>query len=281
MGNYSGSRTASFQIIRVSGGGGGGIVSASAFLGMGDEYVGAAVDGAFGAASSGSLVVDGSDLGLVLFGEDGEPLTFTARARVIADAQGGEHRYICFDVAEPETADGDYGEPRLRLNMDVIAALRAEGYTDVEMNVGSAQARIPMDTLYAEYVDERGAFAVGSYEIRLWPLDAGAEELAQSQALADVETFLEPYHFELVALPAAKRRRAGGYRRAHGAAAGRRGGRGRAQPADGRGAAVRAGAGAGTIRTCPTCSSAPTPPSRSWPPSRARRSSSRATWSRA
>ena len=203
MGNYSGSRTASFQIIRVSGGGGGGIVSASAFLGMGDEYVGAAVDGAFGAASSGSLVVDGSDLGLVLFGEDGEPLTFTARARVIADAQGGEHRYICFDVAEPETADGDYGEPRLRLNMDVIAALRAEGYTDVEMNVGSAQARIPMDTLYAEYVDERGAFAVGSYEIRLWPLDAGAEELAQSQALADVETFLEPYHFELVALPAA------------------------------------------------------------------------------
>lgn len=211
VGNYRGSRTATFRVIRVSapagggGGGGGGVASIAAIASVGTEYV--SPEDAAAAATNDRLVVQGVDYGQILFDADGSALSFAASGRAVATAEGGERRYLC--VAAAEKLDhlglivpGEYGEPRLRLSMELVAALRELGFTDVELTVGEAQARFPLDTLYAEYVDETGALTVGAYEIRLWPRKADALEDYESRALEGFSPVLDPYRFELLALPA-------------------------------------------------------------------------------
>ena len=85
--------------------------------------------------------------------------------------------------------------------MGQINALRQAGYTDVELTVGEAQVRIPLTTLFAEYVSGESTLVVSGYEIRLWPLDEMELEAYEQQALADCITVMKPYHLEVLALP--------------------------------------------------------------------------------
>lgn len=204
-GNYTGTRTASFRVIRVSSSGGGGVASIGAFAGVGTEYV--SPEDVAAATTSTRLVLGETDFGEVLFDADGAALSFSVGTRTAMTAEGTERHYLCIAAAEKTDqlgliVPGEYGEPRLKLSMDVLSAIAAMGYTDIELTVGEAQARIPLDTLYAEYADETGTLAVASYEFRLWPIRTDALQDYESRALEGYAPVLDPYHFELLALPA-------------------------------------------------------------------------------
>lgn len=211
IGNYTGSRTVGFRIIKVSSGSGGGGYSFGDLSALA-ESIGATPMNAGGAASSdesmkvrsqGNLMIGEYDWGVILYNENEEAQPFFWSER--KDSVSGR-RYFAIDAAVctdewGAPMDNVYGRPRLRLTMGQLEALRQAGYTDVELTVGEAQARIPLSTLFAEYVDGESTLVVGGYEIRLWLPDEAGMEPYEQQALAGCGTVIRPCHFEVLALP--------------------------------------------------------------------------------
>ena len=143
------------------------------------------------------------DWGVILLDGNEEPQPFYWSKR--EDSVSGR-TYFAIDAAVCTDEWGApmenvYGRPRLRLTMVQLEALRQAGYTDVELTVGEAQARIPLATLFAEYVDGESTLVVGGYEIRLWLPDETGMEPYEQQVLADSGTVIRPCHFEVLALP--------------------------------------------------------------------------------
>lgn len=192
-GNYTGSRSAAFQIIKVSSGSGGGGIPPCDFGGTdltADDTT----------EASDALILDGEDWGAVLFDETGAAWAFTQSSRQVQQDET-VHTVLCLTAQARTEAFGDgeaseYGELRLRLNLALIAGIRAAGYTDVELQVGEAELRVPLDTLYAEYVGESGTLSVDYYELRLWMLD-GSEAACEGY-----RTVTTPVRCEVLAAPA-------------------------------------------------------------------------------
>ena len=117
--------------------------------------------------------------------------------------------WLCIDALESTDAmgvviEGEYDQPRLRLSMNLIGALRQMGYTGVELTVGEMQARIPLATLYEEYVEPDGVLRVENYEVRLWQMDPEELTAYEARALEDYAAYVQPCHFELIAQPKAE-----------------------------------------------------------------------------
>lgn len=205
-GNYEGARTAGFRIIKVSGGTAGDSGDPEAFLSSESDT---GVDIATGDAldfeierqySEGNLMLDGVDRGNILFDEMDQPRPFCWRERAEVDGDA-VRQYLCIESETCRDEQGlpvedDYGQPRLRMTMVQINALRQEGFTDVELVVGTARVRFPLDTLFAEYTYGGAMLAVDSYEVRLWPVDA------EPAVPTEWELGAWPCHFEMLALPA-------------------------------------------------------------------------------
>ena len=212
MGNYSGSRTVTFQIIKVSSSAGD-----SGLSGSGNDSAGASLEALndFGSVgtlidedtpvSTDTLTVGGRDLGSILFDVNDQPLTFVQSERMLAD---GEDLFSILTITAEELLndfdiplEGEYGQPRMRLSMDMIRAMQTEGYTHIELIVGEAEMRIPLNTLYAEFVSIEGTLSVDCYEARLWQMKD--EELLEPHKLAveDCALLMQPVHFELLAIP--------------------------------------------------------------------------------
>ena len=210
IGNYSGTRTVGFRIIKVSSSSGGGY-SFGDLSALADS-IGATPVSTAGTTvsaesaqirSEGGLVLGEYDWGTILFDaeEKAQPFFWSERED---DVSGKRYYSIEADFCTDEwntPINGEYGQPKLRLAMGQINALRQAGYTDVELTVGEAQVRIPLTTLFAEYVSGESTLVVSGYEIRLWPLDEMELEAYEQQALADCITVMKPYHLEVLALP--------------------------------------------------------------------------------
>ena len=206
IGNYSGSRAAGFRIIKVSSGSGGGY-SFGDLSALADSIGATPVSAAVSAEtmeirSEGNLVLGEYDWGTILFDaeEEAQPFFWSERAE-----EGSGRRYYSIDVDFSTDEWGapvidEYGQPRLRLTTGQVNALRQAGYTDVELTVGEAQVRVPLNTLFAEYVGGESTLVVDSYEIRLWPLDEAELEDYERLALADRSTVMKPFHLEVLAL---------------------------------------------------------------------------------
>ena len=196
IGNYSGSREAGFRIIQVSASGGAGLTTPgfadAPADGASDELLSALNRfGADGALSRQTLTLDGVDYGEIVFDERQSPRSFFLSERQLIEGETA-HRLLCLAVEENKDEsgvpiEGDYGQPRLCLSMALIDQLRIDGYTDLEMIVGTAELRIPLSALYAEYVDGDGTLSVERYEARLWPVEALPSDRALAAPAAHVE----------------------------------------------------------------------------------------------
>ena len=126
-----------------------------------------------------------------MFDERQSPRSFFLSERQLIEGETA-HRLLCLAVEENKDEsgvpiEGDYGQPRLCLSMALIDQLRIDGYTDLEMIVGTAELRIPLSALYAEYVDGDGTLSVERYEARLWPVEALPSDRALAAPAAHVE----------------------------------------------------------------------------------------------
>ena len=216
IGNYSGSREAGFRIIEVSSGSGGSGLATPGFGGSSsEENSGVSVDDLNHFAGETTdegeegvltLSLDGADYGSILFDEDGNARCFVCSERLLSD-ENALHRILGITAVEKqdengEPIEGEYGKPRLRLSLELIAQLQNAGYTDVELVVGEAEVRIPLSTLYAEYVAVDGTLRVDHYEARLWPI-AEAQLSEQEQSAIDGHAMVtQPVHFEMLAVTA-------------------------------------------------------------------------------
>lgn len=207
-GNYEGECTAGFRIIKVSGGAAGDPGDPKTMF----PSSGGANDAGMPAVqqtrrfSEGNLVLDGTDWGTILFDEEDQPRAFHWSERVQTRLDG-VHSSLCIEAEalrdeQGEILEGDFGQPRLRMSMEQIAALRRAGFTDVEFAVGAVQTRFPLDALFAEYVDGESTMSVVGYEVRLWPLVAEALAEDEAQVLSEQALAAQPCHFEMLALPA-------------------------------------------------------------------------------
>ncbi|MGN0801439.1 MAG: MBG domain-containing protein [Candidatus Faecivicinus sp.] len=215
-GNYTGSREAGFRIIEVSSGSGGSGLATPGFGGSSSEessgvslddlnhFAGETTDE--GEEGVLTLSLDGADYGSILFDEDGNAQRFVRSERLLSD-ENALHRILGITAVEKqdengESIEGEYGQPRLRLSLGLIAQLQNDGYTDVELVVGEAEIRIPLSTLYAEYVAVDGTLRVEHYEARLWPV-AEAQLSEQEQSVIDGHAVVtQPVHFEMLAVTA-------------------------------------------------------------------------------
>lgn len=208
MGNYGGSRQVSFRIIKVGSGSGEGFGPSSGF-GLGIVNPDGETIGADGTVihSEGNLRINGQDLGGVLFDADGNLHPFEQSSRT--EGEGEEmHRYLTIEANEETNAVGEpiegvYNQPRLRLSMEIISILREAGYSDVELCVGELLMRVPLSTLYAEYVQQEGILQVNAYEIRLWPISSEEMTEHEQRALEGYIPAAQPCHLEMLALPQA------------------------------------------------------------------------------
>lgn len=219
IGNYGGSRQTSFRIIKVkpssTGGekelhGSGGKKDKgskrSSLAGLND--FGASAGKQDGAQESTEalyvdrLTINEEDLGELLFDEMDQTVQFIPSEKLQEDDQ--ECRILSICAAEKADEAGAYASVRMKLPMSTVSSLRALGYTHVELVVGEAEMRLPLTTLYAEYVTTNGTLCVDHYEIRLWPVRSG-EEYEEIAPMTQGETLAaDPMHFEVLAIPAAE-----------------------------------------------------------------------------
>lgn len=230
IGNYAGSRQTSFRIIKVSAGtASGGLSSAEGDSGSRDKnQVSLDVLNDFGAGSEpyeddaamdveldekqavSRLVIDAVDFGEVLFDEAGRAVMFVSSERLVEE---DEQQCRILSIRAIEAIDengmemnGVYANVRMKLPMATIAGLRAEEYTHIELIVGEAEVRVPLNTLYAEFVTAEGTLCVDNYEVRLWPVQSD-EEFARIQPMLDECSFVvQPVHFEILAVPVSESR---------------------------------------------------------------------------
>ena len=212
IGNYSGSRTLTFQIIKVSSGSSGSSLSASSETGASLEELNDFASAGTLAdentpVSRKTLTVGERDLGYLLFDAEDEPLSFVQSERMLEE---NDNLYSILTIEVQELVnefdiplEDDYGQVRMRLSMDMVHAAQAAGYTHIELIVGEAEMRIPLDTLYAEFVSVDGTLSVDCYEARLWLMKDEELSEAQKTALEGYALTMQPVHFELLAVPKA------------------------------------------------------------------------------
>lgn len=213
MGNYSGSRSVAFQIIKVSSGSSDSSLPDSSGTGVSlaelNDFgsAGNEIDGSI-PVSTDVLTVGESEFGHLLFGAEDAPLSFIQTERMLEDA---ENLYSIMTITAQKLLndfdiplEGEYGQPRVRFSLEMVRALQEAGYTHVELVVGESEMRIPLDTLYAEFVSEEGTLSVDYYEVQLWTVKD--EELTDLQrvALESRTLTMQPVHFELLAVPKAE-----------------------------------------------------------------------------
>ncbi len=162
-GNYTGSRTITFRIIKVTSSSGS---SSASFDDETDTEDTDSEDTSSSESTEGHLILNDTDYGLVLVDAYEEPLDFETSQRKVMDGDS-VRTILCLTVSEDDSdewydadAEEDAVEPRLCLTMAQIAALQTQGYTDVELQVGEAELRVPLSTLYSEYEDEAAVYTV-------------------------------------------------------------------------------------------------------------------------
>lgn len=197
-GEYTGERAATFLIIQAGGGSSSGS-SAAAFMSAAGEV---ATQTVVEEAPHGDLKIGGESHGSILFDENDFPREFVQLEQTWTE--DGEARRMLMIDAQAAVNDEDgiesFGMPRLRLSMETIEALKSAGYTDISLVVDGVQARLPLSTLYAEYVTMDGAARVSQYELRLWPMEEEQLSEADLSVLSGCVPQTKPCHFELVAL---------------------------------------------------------------------------------
>lgn len=209
IGNYTGSREVMFRIIKVNSGaetsGLGGSSTSSSTLDALNDFGSDTPEEAAEAVGTYVLTVSGSEIGAVLFDEFDQPCSFVLSERLLEDE---ETIYHFLTVEALEALDefglpltGVYGHLCFRLDMDAVRRIADAGYTHIEWIVGEAEVRIPLNTLYAEFIGADGSMIVEAYEASLWPLSD--EEFSEDQRLALDERLLcmQPVYFGLTALP--------------------------------------------------------------------------------
>lgn len=193
VGNYTGSRTATFRIIKVSGGssysGGGSISSAGFSDGEGDDYDDP-VDEEEGepedetgeseanVAEDGVLVIGGESCGTILFNEQGEGRPFeqfeeeidetASRLYIQAAAMVDEVTGEVLPLEEDESRE-KYENLHLRLTPQLIERLKDAGFVELVYELESASLTLKLEELTGEidltpyledyetaYVDESG-----------------------------------------------------------------------------------------------------------------------------